>query len=155
MTSTTICLHEHGSIASVSTGVGDTHEIISTDKRVTILRDDVLTSDAIQMYQSEIEKDPMNFSLWYSLSETYAAAGCIDSAIEACELGNHQYPTSPSPLMALSNLYAVKGDYVAAISKCKQVFEFKPAIVWLALECEDKFTLPNVKDIEAASSLEK
>jgi len=40
----------------------------------------------------------------------------------------------------LSGLYAAKGNYTEAISTSMQWFTFKPAILWLALECEDPWT---------------
>lgn len=75
----------------------------------------------------------MNFWLWDYLC---TLAISIDEAIAECELGVKIYPQSPAHLMVLSNMYAAIGQYTEAIEIGAQFLEFKPAILWLAVECE-------------------
>lgn len=94
---------------------------------------------AIQRYQNAINEDPMNYWLWYNLCKIHIGTDNLEGAILACESGADKFPTSPSPLMMLSNLYAAKGDYTGAIAKSVQFLTFKPSILCLALESKDPF----------------
>jgi hypothetical protein len=80
-----------------------------------------------QQCQAAIADDPMNFWLWDYLCTLLVLS--IDEAIAECELGVKIYPQSPSPLMALSNLYAASSQYTEAIEIGVQFLEFKPAML--------------------------
>jgi hypothetical protein len=86
-----------------------------------------------QQCQAAIADDPMNFWLWDYLCTLAISTG---EAIAECELGVKIHPQSPSHLMVLSNLYAANGQYTEAIKVGAQFLEFKPAMLWLAVECE-------------------
>src|SRR5437667_7917893 len=77
---------------------------------------------ALFSYRNAIEHHPMSFWMWYSLCQVYIAQNDIDGAIAACKNGISKYPDSPSPVLAMSNLYAAKGDYGAAIEMYMQLF---------------------------------
>ena len=97
-------------------------------------------SDVMEIYRAAINSDPMNYWSWYHLCVKLVGQNQIDEAIALCKSGTIEFPKSPSPLLMLSGLYAAKGNYTEAISTSMQWFTFKPAILWLALECEDPWT---------------
>jgi hypothetical protein len=108
----------------------------------------------IQDYEVAVKLDPMNYWLWRNLCLAHRRNNDLDTAVTTCLSGILAYPTSPSPLMVLSNLYAIKGDFSSAIQVSTEAFKFKPAMIWLALECEDSVAAPNIQEIEAKSQLE-
>jgi tetratricopeptide (TPR) repeat protein len=113
-------------------------------------------SQAIPMYQDAMKKDPMNYWLWYNLCRVYAASNDLDGAIHACELGIKKSTSNPSPLMALTNLYAAKGDYKAAINAGMRLLKVKPAILPLALkDSKDPLIPPTSLENKLKSSSEQ
>ena len=99
--------------------------------------------DRIQMLQDVIDKEPLNYWLWRDLCRLYAATNNLDGAIQACELGIKKSSANPSPLMELTNLYAAKGDYKAAITTGMQVIKVKPAILQLKLKGSRNALIPS------------
>jgi uncharacterized protein len=87
----------------------------------------------IRMLQGVIDKEPPNYWLWHDLCGLYVATNNLNEAIHACEIGLKKSSTDPSPLMELTNLYAAKGDYKAAITIGMRLLKVKPAILRLAL----------------------
>lgn len=71
--------------------------------------------EAIRMYEDAIKRDPMNYWLWHGLCEIFVEHYGIWAAVEACKTGMEWCPTTPSPLLVLSNLYAAMGEYENAI----------------------------------------
>jgi tetratricopeptide (TPR) repeat protein len=132
-------------------------EIELSDKSSVALEQD--TSDdihSIQIWQDAIDKEPLNYWLWRDLCRGYASMNNLDGAILACQLGIKKSRANPSPLMELTNLYAAKGDYKAAIITGMQLIKFKPIILRLALkDSKDSLNTPNSPKIKLKSSLEQ
>jgi hypothetical protein len=83
---------------------------------------------------SEIEKDPSSFWSWHALSTLFAGnSDDIKEAITACRRGLQSSPGTPSIIMELINLYAVKGDYVEAVNLSVEVVEMDPDVILNAL----------------------
>jgi len=57
----------------------------------------------------------------------------LDGAIRACEQGLEKLANNPAPLMAVINLYAAKGEYNIAITKCMQLYGAQSALLQLVL----------------------
>jgi tetratricopeptide (TPR) repeat protein len=93
---------------------------------------------SIRMWQDAVDKEPLNYWLWHNLCRLYSAMNNLDGAIDACKLGLGLGVTdsriNPSPLMVLTNLYAAKGHYEAAIALGIELVNIKPAILLLALK---------------------
>lgn len=112
--------------------------------------------DGIRMLQDAIDKEPLNYWLWHNLCREYAAMKNLDGAIDACELGIKKSVTNPSPLMELTNLYAAKGDYKAAITTGEQLLKVRPAILLLALkDSKNPMITPTSLENNLKSSLER
>ena len=110
----------------------------------------------IRMLQDAIDKEPLNYWLWHNLCRVYAATNNLDGAIHACELGIKKSDTNPSPLMELTNLYAAKGDYKAAITTGMQLLKVKPVILLLALkDSKNPLITPTSLENKLKSSLER
>ena len=72
-----------------------------------------------------------------------------------CELGIKKSDANPSPLMELTNLYAAKGDYKAAITTGMQLLKVKPINLLLALKNpRDPLITPSSLENKLKSSLE-
>jgi tetratricopeptide (TPR) repeat protein len=100
-------------------------------------------NQGIESYRDAIDKEPLNYWLWYNLARAYAAANNLDGAIQACELGIDKSGADPSPLMELTNLYTAKGDYKAAIMIGMRLLKVNPAVLRLALKgCRDPLIMP-------------
>jgi tetratricopeptide (TPR) repeat protein len=100
------------------------------------LKEVFLGEQEVQRYQAAIKKDPMNYWLWHNCCKIHVSMNDLEGAIYACERGIKEF-TSPSPSMVLSNLYALKGNYDAAIKTYGQFYTVIPTILWLALESND------------------
>jgi tetratricopeptide (TPR) repeat protein len=87
-----------------------------------------------RMLQDAMDKDSLNYWLWHDLCRLYAATNNLDGAIHACELEIKKSGDNPSPLMELTNLYAAKGDYKAAIKAEMSLLKIKSVILLLALK---------------------
>jgi len=108
----------------------------------------------VQWYQVAIDNEPLNYWFWHGLCRTYVGNNNLDRAIHMCELGIKKLATNPSPLIELSNLYAVKGDYNAAITTSMQVLKFKPSIIWLAVkDPKGSVNFPDTTKDEITNSL--
>jgi serine/threonine protein kinase len=81
---------------------------------------------SIRMSQDAIDKEPLNYWLWHNLCRLYTETNNLDGAIHACEFGIKKSGANPSPLMELTNLYAAKGDYKAAITTGMQLLKVRP-----------------------------
>jgi tetratricopeptide (TPR) repeat protein len=72
--------------------------------------------NALQTYEAAIKIQPWSFWLWRDLCELHLSElDNINRAIRVCKKGKYDFPDSPSPLMALINLYSAKSDYSGAI----------------------------------------
>jgi len=104
----------------------------------------------------DIITTPLNYWLWHGLCRMHAKQHDIAGAIKACESGIKRSTTNPSPLMELSNLYAVNGDYNAAVLTGQQAFRIKPSWHRLALlDPKEPWTTPNPYEHEMKRSLKK
>lgn len=83
--------------------------------------------------QDRVATDPLNYWSWRDLTTQYAKTNDLEGAIKACELGIEKWADNPAPLMELTNLYAVNGDYQAAITTGMQLDQIKPGLLILAL----------------------
>jgi tetratricopeptide (TPR) repeat protein len=111
---------------------------------------------SIRMLQDAIDKDPLNYWLWHDLCRLYAATNNLDGAILACELEIKKSGDNPSPLMELTNLYAAKGDYKAAIKTGASLLKIKPVILLLALkESKNPVRMPTSSENKLKSKLER
>ena len=104
-------------------------------------------SELIEKYERAIKKDPFNYALWTGLSNLRFNQGDLQDAISACEEGIKKYGASPSPSLALGNIYAAAGRFKLAM-QCMGLFNFEESVLWLALECKDPFITPEAKDHE-------
>ena len=77
---------------------------------------------ALCSYIEAVKNSPMSFWMWHSLCQVYFMQDDMDGAIAACKEGISKYPDSPSPVLALTNVYAAKGDYGAAMETYMQLF---------------------------------
>ena len=110
----------------------------------------------IGLCQDAIDKEPLNYWLWHNLCRLYTTTNNLDGAIHACELGIKKSGANPSPLMELTNLYAAKGDYKAAITTGMQLLKVKRVILLLALkDSKDPLITPTSPDYKPKSSLER
>jgi hypothetical protein len=80
-----------------------------------------------------IDKEPLNYWLWHELCRYYASKNDLNGAIQACKLQSEKSSTNPSPLMALSNLYAAKTEFKAAVASNDKLAEIRPTWIHLAL----------------------
>lgn len=62
--------------------------------------------EAIRMYGDAIQRDAMNYWLWHGLCEIFVEYYGISAAVGAYKTGMEWCPTTLSPLLVLSNLYA-------------------------------------------------
>jgi hypothetical protein len=83
---------------------------------------------------SEIEKDPSSFWSWHALSTLFAGSSDdIKEAITACRRGLQSSPGTPSIIMELINLHAVKGNYVEAVNFSLDLVGMDPDVILNAL----------------------
>jgi serine/threonine protein kinase len=82
---------------------------------------------------SEIEKDPSSFWSWHALSTLFAGTDDIEEAITACRQGLESSPGTPSIIMELINLHAVKGNYVEAVNFSLDLVGMDPDVILNAL----------------------
>jgi tetratricopeptide (TPR) repeat protein len=80
--------------------------------------------DAILQFMVAIQGRRFDFRLWHDLSEAVISAYDLDVAIEVCREGMAEYPTSPSPLMVLGNLYAAQSRFTDAVAIQKMLISF-------------------------------
>jgi tetratricopeptide (TPR) repeat protein len=136
---------------------GDDRRIKGSIEPASEIRTEERTPDddcSIRMSQDAIDKEPLNYWLWHNLCRLYAATNNLSGAIHACELGIKKTAINPSPLMELSNLYAAKGDYKAAITTGMRLLDVKPVILLFALK-EDPLITPTSPDNKLIISLER
>lgn len=108
------------------------------------------------MYSDALLKEPLNYWLWHNLCRLHVLENNLDGAIRACELGIEKSHKNPAPLMVLSNLYALKGQFGAAIRTSMNVFEIKGAILGLALkEVKNPLIVPNSRETEMKRLLDR
>jgi tetratricopeptide (TPR) repeat protein len=86
------------------------------------------------MWKDAIDKEPLNYWLWHNICREYAEINNLNEAIHLCELTIKKFDANPSPLMELTNLYAAKGDYKAAITTGMQLLKIKPINLLSALK---------------------
>jgi tetratricopeptide (TPR) repeat protein len=111
---------------------------------------------SVQMFQDAVDKEPLNYWLWRNLCTRHAMTNNLDEAIHICELGAKKSDANPSPLMELTNLYAAKGDYKAAIETGMQLLKMKSAILLLALkDSKDPLITRTSCDNKLRSSLQR
>jgi len=117
---------------------GDLDEITTLKERRNKNPDDLALhnplAESIRMSQDAIEKAPRNYWLWHNLCRLYASINSLDEAIQACELGMKRASDNPSPLMELTNLYAAKGDYKAAVTIGMLLLKVKPNVILSVLQ---------------------
>lgn len=77
---------------------------------------------AIQLSQPALED---GFWLWHDVCCLNIQTVNFDAAIRACNDGNTRFPLKPWPILALSNVYALKGDYHEAILAYMKFFSFR------------------------------
>jgi hypothetical protein len=128
----------------------------------SLLRDIVATVskspkiEAIQAYHDAIKKESMNYWLWFALCRLYLDKNDIYGAIHACNLEIEKGGTNPSPLMEISNLYAVKSHYSDAILASKRVSTVKAGVILFILDdCKDCINAPSSDVNHARSSFER
>jgi hypothetical protein len=80
-----------------------------------------------------IDGEPLNYWLWHELCRYYASKNDMNGAIQACKLHSEKSSTNPSPLMALSNLYAAKSEFKAAVESNDKLAKVPPTLIHLAL----------------------
>jgi tetratricopeptide (TPR) repeat protein len=104
-------------------------------------------SELIQKYEEAIKKDPFNYALWTGLSNLHLNHGDLQDAIFVCKEGIKKHGASPSPSLALSNIYAAAGRFKLALEmQGMRLFNVEESILWLALECKDPFITPDAND---------
>ena len=110
----------------------------------------------VVLYKDAIEKEPLNYWLWHNLCKLLVQRDDLDEAIRTCQLGIEMSEDNPSPLMELSNLYALKGDYGTAINTSMKLSFIKPAHFRLALtEPGHPLFLPNFDQHEMQCLLKR
>jgi hypothetical protein len=75
----------------------------------------------------------------------------VDGAIAAFKKGITKFPFNPLPVMELSNLYGIKGDYQAAITTYLGGLEGQQLLLWGALlsQTDDPFiSKEEIKDLQ-------
>ena len=77
---------------------------------------------AVRTYQKGIERHPLSFRLWSGVCEVHTANNGFESAIALCKHGIDDFPDSPSPILALINVYAAKGEYSNAMVTFLQLY---------------------------------
>lgn len=100
---------------------------------------------AIQTYQEAIERDPMNYWVWYNICRIYLARNDLDGAINMCNLGLEKISINPSPLIQLINLYAAKGDYKNAIMTSMKLLSVNMGILRLAVVDSEDTLAPQAR----------
>ena len=88
----------------------------------------------IEKCQVALQAEPVNYWLWHKFCRLSVEENNLDGCIEACKLEINKNPTNPSPLMELSNLYAVKGDYTEAWRTSKKVMDIEPHLLQAAIQ---------------------
>jgi len=101
-----------------------------------------------------LQAEPQNYWLWDRLCRQYVRDNNLNGAIEACEHELSKNPTNPSPLMELSNLYAIKGDYTAACATSKKIMKIEPHLLQVAFNNIASPTYkPNEYEVQRRASL--
>lgn len=86
---------------------------------------------AIGMCETAITQEPTNFWWWHNLSKAYIAINDFDGAIMACNRGMAKSTHSLVPIIAMSNIYAVRGDYRAAVRRYMEFLDDQnESILW-------------------------
>lgn len=98
---------------------------------------------AIQKLERSIEVAPYDIRLWHRLCQAHIINGEENQAIALCKKGIEECPSNPSPFLALSNIYARKGEYDEAMSSFVQHFD------------GDEISLPLSETTSSSSSLAK
>jgi hypothetical protein len=93
------------------------------------------------MCHNAIDKEPLNYWLWHELCTYYVSKNDLNGAIQACIVGAEKSATNPSPLMALSNLYAAKGEFMAAADSSAKLYAIQPTSIRLALRAATQYPL--------------
>ena len=83
---------------------------------------------AVDIYENAIEKSPNKFWLWHNFCRLHITRNDIDGAIEFCRRGIVQYPDDLSPVIHLTNLFAAKGEYRAAIDIFEDLLPTTPYV---------------------------
>jgi serine/threonine protein kinase len=112
---------------------------------------------AIQTYEEAITEEPMNFWLWHNLCAVHIARNDFDGAITACRQGITRFLDNPLPAMELSNIYAAKEDYGAAIrTYMNLVDDKKEESLWVNLmKYNGRMVPPGFKGKESVTELRK
>lgn len=107
-----------------STESTDHMEHISLKNRLQpFLFPNATAKEVLRLIMEAIEADPMDYWLWHIICQINLLRKDIDAAFAACKSGAAKFPTCPSPLMELSNLQAMIGQYSEAIQTQLQMFE--------------------------------
>jgi tetratricopeptide (TPR) repeat protein len=79
--------------------------------------------EALYQYDVAIERRPLDFWLWHYLCEACISMNNVDGAIMVCKKRMGKYPTSPSLLLVLGNLYAAKSFFGEAVKVQRELFD--------------------------------
>lgn len=123
------------------------------------LETDHYSHTLIQAYENAIRIDCTSLWSWHSLCRLHLARGNIDRAITICRREMTATPTNPVPLMVLSNLYSIDGNYQKAIrchaKVCGGDVPYNPISLRTALDTFTEHLTPSSARIRLMHSLKR